>query len=133
MLFRSVDSKASKITFQGEFRYRSYLEFGQTSGGADRDGWFNDSRVRLGFGYDFSKDVSAYAEVQDHFTYGDNGSSSGTADNTGFGGGGGGGFSTAGPGGKSSSATSSSSATPTTTTASRSTAAVGIGRPRTST
>ena len=95
----TVDSKASKITFQGEFRYRSYLEFGQTSGGADRDGWFNDSRVRLGFGYDFSKDVSAYAEVQDHFTYGDNGSSSGTADNTGFGGGGGGGFSTAGPGG----------------------------------
>lgn len=76
----TVESKANKITFTGEFRYRSYLEFGDTSGNVERDGWWNDSRIRLGFGYDFSKDVSAYAEVQSHFNYGDNSSEFGTDD-----------------------------------------------------
>ena len=67
----SVDSKANKITLTGEFRFRSYLELGDNAGNVERDGWFNDSRVRLGFGYDFSRDVSAYAELQTNFVYGD--------------------------------------------------------------
>jgi hypothetical protein len=69
----SVDSKANKITLTGEFRFRSYLELGDNGANVERDGWFNDSRVRLGFGYDFSRDVSAYAELQTNFVFGDSG------------------------------------------------------------
>jgi hypothetical protein len=89
-----VESKANKVTMTGEFRFRSALELGDTAGGVERDGWWNDSRVRLGFGYEFSKDITAYAELQTHFVYGDNNSDSGVSDASGsFGGGGGeGGF-----------------------------------------
>lgn len=76
----TVDSKASKITFQGEFRYRGYLDLGDTVGGEERDGWFNSSRVRMGFGYEFSKDVSAYAELQSNFAYGEASSFFGSTD-----------------------------------------------------
>ena len=81
----TVDSGANKVKLTGEFRFRSYLELGDSAGaaigapsGAEKDGWFNDSRVRLGFGYDFSRDVSAYAEVQSDFAFGQNGGPSGT-------------------------------------------------------
>jgi hypothetical protein len=77
----ALESKASKITMTGEFRFRSYLELGDSaSPDEERDGWWNDSRVRLGFGYEFAKDVSAYAELQSHFVYGDNSSDSGLSD-----------------------------------------------------
>lgn len=70
----TVNSAANKITFSGEFRFRSYAELGQTSGNVDRDGWWNDSRVRLGTMYEFSRDVAAFAEFQSHFAFGNNSS-----------------------------------------------------------
>jgi hypothetical protein len=74
----TVNSGANKLTFTGEFRNRSYLEIGDNNAGVERDGWTNDMRVRLGTKYEFSKDVSAYAELQSHWAWGDNGGDFGT-------------------------------------------------------
>lgn len=78
----TVDSGANKVKLTGEFRFRSSLELGDSASATEKDGWFNDSRVRLGFGYDFSRDVSAYAEVQSDFAYGQNGGPTGTDSNS---------------------------------------------------
>jgi hypothetical protein len=78
----TVDSGANKVKLTGEFRFRSTLELGDSAAAVEKDGWFNDSRVRLGFGYDFSRDVSAYAEVQSDFAYGQNGGPTGTDANS---------------------------------------------------
>ncbi|HYC76184.1 MAG TPA: alginate export family protein [Planctomycetota bacterium] len=72
----TVHSAANKISFTGEFRYRGYLDLGDDEFGDERDGWGNSSRVRIGFLYEFAKNVSAYAELQSNFAYGQNASTS---------------------------------------------------------
>lgn len=72
-----VNSKANPITLSGEFRYRTILAFADTVGGDELDGYWTDSRVRLGFRYEFTDDVTAFAELQSHWAFGDGASTAG--------------------------------------------------------
>lgn len=79
-----VKSEASCIKMGGEFRFRSYWSFGDNSSivdpgnktegtdfeGSEHDGSWTDARVRLNFMYDFTKDVTAFAELQSHWAFG---------------------------------------------------------------
>ena len=88
----TVNSVANPITMTGEFRFRNYWQSGDgdTSFGFnpfnpfnpktgispsafddELDGSYSDALVRLGFMYEFTGDVTAYAEVQAHWNYGD--------------------------------------------------------------
>ncbi len=64
----AVKSAATALTLTGEFRYRTVAAWINPG---DLDGWWTDARVRLGMRYDFTKDVSAYAEFQSHWALGD--------------------------------------------------------------
>jgi len=78
----SVNSKASQITMGGEFRFRNTYTLGDSEGfnGGDgtnngtteHDGTYTDARVRINFLYNFTKDVSAFAELQTAWALGDN-------------------------------------------------------------
>jgi hypothetical protein len=81
----NLRSCASQIKLGGEFRFRAYYSSGDsifvntegTPGGftQEHDGWWVDSRARLNFQYDFGSDVTAFAELQTHWAWGndDNG------------------------------------------------------------
>jgi hypothetical protein len=89
----TVMSKANPVSLTGEFRFRSgwslgdNREFfsspteGSSSNTYEHDGGWTDARVRLGFQYDFTRDVTAYAELQSHWAYGDGAPSSGNYSN----------------------------------------------------
>jgi hypothetical protein len=80
-----VHSGANPVTLGGEFRFRRYTSLGDNivtpkvppdgiSPGFNQDehdGHWTDARVRLNFRYDFPCDVSAYAELQTHWAFGD--------------------------------------------------------------
>ncbi len=67
-----VKSAASALTLTGEFRFRTVTAFAEAGNGAvELDGYWTDARVRTGFKYDFSKDVSAFTEFQSHWAFGD--------------------------------------------------------------
>jgi len=68
----TVTSKASQITMGGEFRYRDTYALGDNLGGGEHDGNYGDARVRINFLYNFTKDVSAFAELQTAWAHGDN-------------------------------------------------------------
>ena len=73
----NLRSCASQLRLGGEFRFRGYYEhFEHTpivlgEGDQTRDGTWVDQRVRLNFQYDFGCDVTAFAEVQSRFAWGD--------------------------------------------------------------
>ena len=81
----TVNSTANPITMTGEFRFRTTWTLGDPAnnspggpllgiGGGELDeldGSYVDSRVRLGFLYEFTRDVSAFAELQAHWAFGD--------------------------------------------------------------
>ena len=66
----TVNSGANPVTLSGEFRFRNSWSFGDDAAGGEHDGSWNDALVRLGFGYDFTGDVSAYAELQSQWAFG---------------------------------------------------------------
>lgn len=80
----TVNSEANPITLTGELRLRNTWYLGDqdttlaaAEGGAaddERDGSWTDALVRLGFEYEFTRDVSAFVELQTHWVYGDDGS-----------------------------------------------------------
>jgi hypothetical protein len=89
----TVKSNANPITLSGEFRFRSSWSFGDsrvsfvpdggpTSATSEHDGSWTDSMVRLGFLYDITGTVTAFAELQSHWAFGDESS---TDNSTGFG------------------------------------------------
>jgi hypothetical protein len=71
-----IKSAAQSIIFSGEYRFRSYLEFGDDAAQNERDGYWNSSKIRIGILYEFAKNVSAYADIQSTFSFGHNGHSS---------------------------------------------------------
>jgi hypothetical protein len=80
----NLRSCASQVKLGGEFRYRVAYASGNnlvpvgtegTVGGipvdpAEHDGYWGDARVRLNFQYDFGCDVTAFAELQQHWGFG---------------------------------------------------------------
>lgn len=71
-----VASAANRLIFSGEYRFRSYLELGENAAGVERDGYWNSTKIRIGILYEFSKNVSAYSDIQSTFSFGHNGHSS---------------------------------------------------------
>jgi Alginate export len=70
----NLRSCASAIKLGGEFRFRGYYQdFNAVVLGEEdeRDGWWVDQRVRLNFQYDFGCDVTAFAELQSRFAWGE--------------------------------------------------------------
>lgn len=71
----TVKSAANPVTLTGEFRFRNWYTLGDNRGANDEhDGSWTDSLVRLGTQYDFTKDVTAFAELQAHWAFGDSAS-----------------------------------------------------------
>jgi serine protease inhibitor ecotin len=83
----TLKSDANQIKMGGEFRFRSTWSFGDNSssfsysppstviggkefGEEEHDGSYNDARVRINFTYDFTKDVTAFVELQEHWAFG---------------------------------------------------------------
>jgi hypothetical protein len=77
----TVKSAANPVTLSGEFRFRNSWSWGDNKGargnnpnpaGFDKehDGSWVDSIVRLGFQYDFTRDVTAFAELQSRWAFG---------------------------------------------------------------
>ncbi|NRA96135.1 MAG: alginate export family protein [Planctomycetes bacterium] len=81
----TVKSAANPVTLSGEFRFRNSWSFGDNAGGGEHDGSWTDALVRLGFQYDFTRDVTAYAELQSDWAFGDG--TAATNDNSGSAGG----------------------------------------------
>ncbi|MEE2714106.1 MAG: hypothetical protein VX913_15155, partial [Planctomycetota bacterium] len=73
----TVKSGANPVTLSGEFRFRNSWSFGDDTGGNEHDGSWNDALVRLGFQYDFTGDVTAYAELQSQWAFGQGASGTG--------------------------------------------------------
>ena len=74
MAATTVKSAANPVTMSGEFRFRNSWSFGDgglLNGFDEHDGSWTDSLVRLGFQYDFTRDVTAFMELQSHWAYGD--------------------------------------------------------------
>jgi hypothetical protein len=82
----NLRSCASQIKLGGEFRYRAaYITLdeddddqtfpppgdGNGEEETDNDGFYGDARIRLNFQYDFGCDVTAFAELQSHFAFGE--------------------------------------------------------------
>ncbi len=77
----TVNSVANPLTITGEFRFRNTWQTGDQGdlyglgifgpSPEELDGSWNDARVRLGFMYEFTRDVTAFAELQSHWTFGD--------------------------------------------------------------
>ncbi len=79
----AIKSAATALTLTGEFRYRTVAAF-LDAGPTELDGWWTDARMRLGFKYDFTKDVTAFAELQSHWAFGDGASTEGATDGSPF-------------------------------------------------
>lgn len=75
----TVKSKADPVTLTGEFRFRNSWSFGDLADGSEHDGSWNDALVRLGFMYEFTRDVVAFAELQSHWAFGRNAATSAAA------------------------------------------------------
>lgn len=71
----TVRSAAERLTFAGEFRFRTYWEFGDNAAGVERDGTWTSSKIRFGILYEFTKNVAAYLDLQSTFAFGHNGHS----------------------------------------------------------
>lgn len=67
----TVNSAANPVTLTGEFRFRNTWTIGDADNGDELEGSYNDARVRLGFQYEFTRDVTAFAELQAHWAFGD--------------------------------------------------------------
>lgn len=81
-----LKSGATALTISGEFRFRTVWATAEV-GAVELDGYWTDARVRTGFKYDFAKDVSAFAEFQSHWGFGDGSSTSGGGPSNPFAGG----------------------------------------------
>jgi hypothetical protein len=89
----TVKSAANPVTLTGEFRFRNSWSFGDNdndgsgpgTSGDEHDGSWTDALVRLGFQYEFTRDVTAFAELQAHWAYGDGVSTAAVTGATGFG------------------------------------------------
>jgi len=81
----TVKSAANPVTLTGEFRFRNTWSLGESATGGDHDGSWNDALVRLGFQYDFTRDVTAFAELQTHWAFGQGASPSASGSNYGSG------------------------------------------------
>lgn len=74
----TVKSGANPVTLSGEFRFRGSWSLGDTGitgagvGDDEHEGSWTDAMVRLGFQYEFTRDVVAFAELQSHWGFGDN-------------------------------------------------------------
>ena len=79
----TVKSAANPVTLTGEFRFRNSWSFGDRFAGAnagnddEHDGSWNDALLRLGFQYEFTRDVTAFAELQSRWAFGNGVSTSG--------------------------------------------------------
>ncbi len=73
----TVESKANPISLSGEFRFRTVWATVQPTGGEEFDGYWTDSLARLGFGYQFTDHVRAFAQLQSHWAFGDGSAPSG--------------------------------------------------------
>jgi hypothetical protein len=82
----TLRSAADPVTLTGEFRFRNSWSFGDLANDSEHDGSWTDALVRLGFMYEFTREVVAFAELQSHWAYGDDAATSAA---TGFFGGGG--------------------------------------------
>jgi hypothetical protein len=84
VLSTTVKSAANPVSLTGEFRFRNSWSLGDNIPGTtppgpfafdtpseEHDGSWNDALIRLGFQYDFSRDVTAFAELQSHWAFGD--------------------------------------------------------------
>lgn len=78
----TVNSAANPITMTGQFRMRNNWEFGDPGFNSrtnfaglnnELNGSWTDALVRLGFMYEFTRDVTAMAELQAHWDFGDPG------------------------------------------------------------
>lgn len=70
----TVESRANPVTLTGEFRYRTVLasvEPSAASPASEYDGYYTDALVRLGIQYDFTRDVTAFVELQSSWAFGD--------------------------------------------------------------
>jgi hypothetical protein len=67
----TVNSVANPITLTGELRFRTNWQLGDDEFDDELDGSWTDSLVRLGFMYEFTGDVTAFVELQSHWTFGD--------------------------------------------------------------
>jgi len=67
----TVKSAANPVSLSGEFRYRSTWSVGDNANNAEHDGSWTDALIRLGFEYEFTRDVTAFAELQAHWAFGD--------------------------------------------------------------
>lgn len=74
----TVNSVANPITFLGEFRTRIYAAFGENNElvatvpfSVEHTGYYADSLLRIGLLYEFDRNISAYAEMQAHWAFGD--------------------------------------------------------------
>ena len=68
----TIKSGADPVSLTGEFRFRNAWSFGDNAGGGDNehDGSWNDALIRLGFMYEFTRNVVAFAELQSNWAYG---------------------------------------------------------------
>jgi hypothetical protein len=79
----TVKSAANPVSLTGEFRFRNTWTLGDNLAGTtppgmfafttpddEHDGNWTDALIRLGFQYDFSRDVTAFAELQSHWAFG---------------------------------------------------------------
>jgi hypothetical protein len=67
----NIRSCASQINLGGEFRYRAYVASIDSLQNEDHETFWGDARVRLNFMYDFGCDVTAFAELQSHWAFGE--------------------------------------------------------------
>jgi hypothetical protein len=81
----TLKSDATQIKAGGEFRFRNVWTTGDNNfGGGDNehDGSYTDARVRINFMYDFTRDVTAYADLQSHWAFGENSTTNADSDGT---------------------------------------------------
>jgi hypothetical protein len=74
----NLRSCASQIKLGGEFRFRGYYgnvevdqQIGKVVDSSTLDGFWGDARIRLNFQYDFGCDVTAFAELQSRWAFGE--------------------------------------------------------------
>jgi hypothetical protein len=92
----TVKSAANPVTLSGEFRFRNSWSIGDNTalpGGVSNPPGFDDEHdrswtdaiVRLGFQYDFTRDVTAFAEFQSRWAFGDGATTASGFGGSGFG------------------------------------------------
>ena len=75
----TVNSGADPVTLSGQLRFRTVQAWvePQSAVADEYDGFWTDSLLRLGFQYELTRDVTAFAELQSHWAFGDGGTTDG--------------------------------------------------------